>query len=162
MKYIYKYIMGTEIVKQIALCLDHPMEMVLRVPGESSGVNWRNVYLRVRCKCDVGIFVVYTVFTFNLFTLMYRQGRVMLQIKNLFIAWAVEITFVFDDWQHVIKRRFKIAIILRPISQTGCKKVAKTHFVDFDFDFLAKKKGQRAHFGICYWSVNIFDNPFKK
>ena len=28
---------------------------------------------------------------------MFRYGRVMLQIKNLLIAGAVEITFVFDD-----------------------------------------------------------------
>ena len=43
-----------------------------------------------------------------------------------------------------------MAVILRPVSQTGCENVAKTHFVDFDFDFLAKEKSQRAHFGICY------------
>ena len=48
------------------------------------------------------------------------------------------------------KRDFWIAIILRPVSQTGCEKVTKTHFVDFDFDLLAKERGQRAHFGICY------------
>ena len=48
-----------------------------KVPGESSGVNWHNVYLRVRCKCDVGIFIVYTVCTFNLLILMFRHGRVM-------------------------------------------------------------------------------------
>ena len=45
---------------------------------------------------------------------------------------------------------FKIAVILRPVSQTACEKVPKTHFVDFDFDFLATEKGQSAHFGICY------------
>ena len=45
----------------------------------------------------VGIFIVYTVYTFNLLTLMFRYGRVMLQIKNLLIAGAVEITFVFYD-----------------------------------------------------------------
>ena len=49
-----------------------------------------------------------------------------------------------------MKRGFKIAVILRPVSQTGYEKIAKTHFVDFYFDFLAKEKGQRAHFGICY------------
>ena len=48
------------------------------------------------------------------------------------------------------KRCFKIAVILRPVSQTGCEKVAKPHFLDFDIDFLAKEKGERAHFGICY------------
>ena len=74
----------------------------------------------------------------------------MLQLKNLLTAGAVEITFFLLRWQHVIKRCFKIAIILRPVSQTGCEKVTKRHFVDFDFDFLAKEKGQRAHFGICY------------
>ena len=78
---------------------------------------------------------------------MFRHGRVMLQIKNLPIAGAVEITFVFYDG---IKRCFKIPVILRPVSQTGCEKIAKPHFVDFDFDFLAKEKGQRAHFSICY------------
>ena len=49
-----------------------------------------------------------------------------------------------------MKRFFKIAVILRPVSQTGCETVAKTHVVGFDFDFLAKEKGQRVHFGICY------------
>ena len=73
------------------------MATVLRVPGEFSGVNWRNVQLRVRCKCDVGIFNVYTVCTFNILTLMFRHGQVMLQIKNLLIAGAVDITFVFYD-----------------------------------------------------------------
>ena len=65
---------------------------------------------------------------------MFRHGRVMLQIKNLLIAGAAEITCLLR-WQHVIKRGFKIAVILRPVSQTGCEKVAKTYFVDFDFDF---------------------------
>ena len=73
------------------------METVLRVPGVSSGVNRHNVELRVGCKCDVGIFIVYTVCTFNLLTLMFQHGRVMLQIENLLIARAVEITFVFYD-----------------------------------------------------------------
>ena len=41
-----------------------------------------------------GFFIVYTVCTFNLFILMFRHGRVMLQIKNLLIAGAVEIDFV--------------------------------------------------------------------
>ena len=41
------------------------------------------------------------------------------------------------------ERGFKIAVILRPVSQTGYEKVAQTHFVDFDFGFL--EKGQRAH-----------------
>ena len=91
---------------------------------------------------------------------MFRHGRVMLQIKNLLIAGAVEITCLLR-WQHLITRCFKIALILCPVSQTGCEKVAKPHFVDFDFDFLAKENGQRAHFDICYWSVNILDNPFK-
>ena len=49
-----------------------------------------------------------------------------------------------------MKRSFKITVILRPVSQTVCEKVAKTYFVYFDFDFLAKEKGQGAHFGICY------------
>ena len=44
----------------------------------------------------------------------------------------------------------KLAMILRPLSQAGSEKVAKTYFVDFDFDFLAKENSQRAHFGICY------------
>ena len=57
------------------------------------------------------------------------------------------------------KRGFKLAVILRPISQAGCEKVVKTYCVDFDF--LAKEQGQRAHFGICYWSINILDNPPK-
>ena len=35
--------------------------------------------------------------TFNRLTLRFRHGRVMLQIKNLLIAGAVEITFVFYD-----------------------------------------------------------------
>ena len=60
-----------------------------------------------------------------------------------------------------MKRGFKIAVILRPVSEIGCEKVAKTYFVDFDFDFLTKEKGQRAHFGICYRSVNILDNLLK-
>ena len=81
---------------------------------------------------------------------MFRHGRVMLQIKNLLIAGAVEITFCLLRWQHVIKSCFKIGIILHPVSQTGCEKVAKTCFVDFDIDFPAKEIGQRAHFGICY------------
>ena len=68
--------------------------MVLRVPGESSGVNWRNVKLRDRCKCDVG----FSLFTrYVLLTLMFSHGQVMLQIKNLLIAGAVEITFVVYD-----------------------------------------------------------------
>ena len=66
---------------------------------------------------------------------MFRFGRVVLQIKNLLIAGAVENTL---RWQHVIKRCFKVAVILSPVSQIGCEKVAKTHFVDFEFDFLAK------------------------
>ena len=49
-----------------------------------------------------------------------------------------------------MKRYVKIAVILYPVSQTGCEKIAKSRFVDFDFDFLTKEKGQRAHFGICY------------
>ena len=53
--------------------------------------------LRVRCKRDVGIFIVYAVRTFNRLTLMFRHGRVMLQIKNLLIAGAIEITFDFYD-----------------------------------------------------------------
>ena len=82
---------------------------------------------------------------------MFRHGRKMLQIKNLFIAGAVGINFVFYDGNMiVIKRGFKIAVISCPVSQTGCEKVSKTHFVDFDFDFQAKEKGQRADFGICY------------
>ena len=60
-----------------------------------------------------------------------------------------------------MKRGFKTAVIWHPISQTGCEKVAKTHFVDFYFDFLAKEKGQRAHLRICYGSVNMHDNPRK-
>ena len=93
---------------------------------------------------------------------MFRHGRVMLQIKNLLIAEAVEINFVsYDGWQRVIKRGFKIAVILCPVLQTVYEKVAKTHFVDFDFDFIATEKGQRAPFGICYWSVNIHDKPRK-
>ena len=47
------------------------------------------------------------------------------------------------------KKGFKIAVILRPFSQTAYEKVAKTHFLDFDFDFLAKQKGEKANFGIC-------------
>ena len=39
---------------------------------------------------------------------------------------------------------------MRPVSQTGFEKVVNTHFVDFNCDFLAKEKGQRAHFRICY------------
>ena len=31
-------------------------------------------------------------------------------------------------------------MILHPVSQTGYEKVAKIHFLDFDFDFLAKEK----------------------
>ena len=92
---------------------------------------------------------------------MFRHDRVMWQIKKLLIAGAAEITFVFYDGNLEKKRCFKIAVILCPVSQTGCENVAKTHFVDFDFDFLAKEKGQRAYFGIYYWSVNILDNPFK-
>ena len=42
-----------------------------------------------------GFVFVYTVCTFNLLTLMFRHGRVMLQIKNILIARALEITFVF-------------------------------------------------------------------
>ena len=91
---------------------------------------------------------------------MFRHGRVMLQINKLLIAGTAEITFVSYDG-NVIKRGFKIAVILRPVSQTGYEKVAKTHFVDFDIDFLAKEKGQRAYFGICYWSIIIHDNPRK-
>ena len=53
------------------------------------------------------------------------------------------------------KKRFKDS------RNFGCEKVAKTYFVDFDFDFLAKEKGQRAHFGYRYWSINILDNPLK-
>ena len=46
----------------------------------------------------VRIFIIYTVCTFNLLTLMFRHGRMMLQIKNLLIAGAVEINFVsYDD-----------------------------------------------------------------
>ena len=81
---------------------------------------------------------------------MFRHGRVMLQIKNLLIAGAVEINFVSYDGNMLKEIGFKIAVFLRPISQTGYKKAAKTSFVDFDFDFLAKEKGQRSHFGICY------------
>ena len=68
---------------------------------------------------------------------MFRHGQVMLQIKNLLIAGAVEISFVTLRWQHVIKRGFKVAVILRPLLQTGYEKAAKTHFIDFDF--LAKR-----------------------
>ena len=78
---------------------------------------------------------------------MFRHGRVMFQIKNLLVAGSVEINFVSFDGN---KRGLKIAVILRPVSQTGCEKVTKTHFVDFGFDLVAKEKGQRAHFGICY------------
>ena len=81
---------------------------------------------------------------------MFRHGQVMLQIKNLLIAGAVKISFYLLRWQYIIKRCFKIAEIMRPVSQSGYEKIAKTHFVDFDFDFLAKEKGQRANFGICY------------
>ena len=73
-----------------------------------------------------------------------------MKIKNLLIAGAVEINFVSYDVNKLYKEVFKIAVILNPVSQTGYGKVAKTHFVDFDFDFLAKENGQRAQFGICY------------
>ena len=35
--------------------VDHPMKTVLRVPGEPSGVNWRNVQLRVRRPCNLAL-----------------------------------------------------------------------------------------------------------
>ena len=37
---------------------------------------------------------------------------------------------------------------LDPVSQAGCEKVEKMHFVDFDLDFLPKQKGPRDCFGI--------------
>ena len=37
---------------------------------------------------------------------------------------------------------------MRPVSQAGCEKVEKMHFVDFDSDFLLKQKGPRDRFGI--------------
>ena len=80
---------------------------------------------------------------------MFRHGRVMLQIKSTYCR-SCRNHFCILRWQHVIKRCFKIAVILRPVSQTGCEKVAKVRFVDFDLDFLAKEKGQRAHFSSCY------------
>ena len=83
---------------------------------------------------------------------MLLHGRVMLQIKNLFIIEAVEISFVFYD-NNMLQKSV--------ISQSGCEKVAKMHFVDIDFDFLAKEKGQRAHFAICYWSIKYMTNPAK-
>ena len=57
-------------------------------------------------KCDVEIFIVYTVFTFNRLTLMFRHGCMILQIKNLLIAGAVEITCVFYDGNMLIKKMF--------------------------------------------------------
>ena len=44
--------------------------------------------------CDVGIFCVNMVRTFNLLSLMLWHILVMLQINNLLIAGAVEIIFV--------------------------------------------------------------------
>ena len=47
---------------------------------------------------DVSAMSGFSLFTrFNLLTLMFRHGRVMLQIKNLLMAGAVEITFFFYD-----------------------------------------------------------------
>ena len=69
--------------------------------------------------CDVRISIVYKVCTFNLLTLMFRHGLVMLKIKNLLIAGAVEINFVSYDVNKLYKEVFKIAVILNPISQTG-------------------------------------------
>ena len=54
----------------------------------------------IMCNFGSGVsamsgFSLFTRYVYNLLTLMFRQGRMMLQIKNLLIAGAVEITFVF-------------------------------------------------------------------
>ena len=41
---------------------------------------------------------------------------------------------------------FMIAVILRPVYQTVCEKVGKSHFVLFDFNFLTKRD----------WSKRLF------
>ena len=48
----------------------------------------------VSAMSGFSLFTRYVPGTFNLLTLMFRHDRVMLQIKNLLIAGAVEINFV--------------------------------------------------------------------
>ena len=68
---------------------------------------WKRCYPRaltgIMCNfgSDVSAMSGFSLFTrfctFNLLSLMFRHDRVMLQIKNLLIAGAVEISFVSYD-----------------------------------------------------------------
>ena len=53
----------------------------------------------VMCNFGSGVSTMsgFSLFAFNLLTLMFRHSRVMLQIKNLLITGAVDIIFVFYD-----------------------------------------------------------------
>ena len=61
---------------------------------------------------------------------MLRHDSVMLEIKYLLFAGAVEINFVCYDGKIIsIKRSCKIVAFLRPVSQVGCEKVEKMHLI---------------------------------
>ena len=49
-------------------------------------------------------------------------------------------------WHPIMKKRFMIAVILRPVYQTVCEKVGKSHFVLFDFNFLIKRDWSESSF----------------
>ena len=44
------------------------------------------------------------------------------------------------------EKSFMIAVILRPVYQTVCEKVGKSHFVLFDFNFLTKRDWSESSF----------------
>ena len=121
-------------------------------------MNWCNVHLRVRCKCLVGIFCVYTVCTFYLLTFMFPAWPSDVANKKSTYCRSYRNQFCHMGWHPLMKKSFMTAVILRPVCMTMCEKVRKSHFVVFEFDFLTKRDWSKSSYWCKLLKYYILDN----
>ena len=57
-----------------------------------------------------------------------------------------------------MKKSFMTAVILRPVNQTVCEKLGKSHFVPFDCNFLTKRDWPDSSFLCMLLKYYIPDN----
>ena len=57
-----------------------------------------------------------------------------------------------------MKKSFLTGVILRPVYQTVCEKIGKSHFVLFEFNFLTKRDWPESSFLCMLLKYYILDN----